>query len=250
MARLVLAGQPGSPGAGTGRLLFVPTVAPEGATVESPNGHANPVSEEARLAEALAAAANELEELARTTSERAGTEVGAIFEAQALFARDPGVVGPALDLVRSGTSAEKAMDRASGQAADGLAAVDDEYFRERAADLRDVGRRVVGLLSGRHRPQLYLSNGSMAILAATDLDPSIVAVLRPELVAGIVLSAGAPNGHAAIVARALGMPLVLGLGAQLDPSLDGARAALDGATGRLVVEPDARDIDNAAPRRA
>jgi multiphosphoryl transfer protein len=250
MARLVLAGQPGSPGAGTGRLLFVAHVAPDAATPASPNGHADPVAQEARLVEALAAAAAELEELARTTSERAGAEIGAIFEAQALFARDPGVVGPALDLIRAGTPAEEAMDRASGQAADGLAAVDDEYFRERAADLRDVGRRVVGLLSGRRHPQLYLQDGSMAILAAADLDPSIVAVLRPELVAGIVLAEGAPNGHAAIVARALGMPLVLGLGAQLDPSLDGARAALDGATGRLVVEPDARDIDSAAPPRA
>jgi multiphosphoryl transfer protein len=250
MARLVLAGQPGSPGAGTGRLLFVPHVAPDAATPASPNGHADPVAQEARLVEALAAAAAELEELARITSERAGAEVGAIFEAQALFARDPGVVGPALDLIRAGRPAEEAMDRASGQAADGLAAVDDEYFRERAADLRDVGRRVVGLLSGRRHPQLYLKDGSMAILAAVDLDPSIVAVLRPELVAGIVLAEGAPNGHAAIVARALGMPLVLGLGAQLDPSLDGARAVLDGATGRLVVEPDARDIDTAAPPRA
>jgi phosphoenolpyruvate-protein phosphotransferase len=249
MARLVLAGQPGSPGAGTGRLLFVPQVAPDVDAATSLNGHADPVEQEARLVAALASAAAELEELAGATSERAGAEVGAIFEAQALFARDPGIVGPAIELVRGGLSAEHAMDRASSDAADRLAAVDDEYFRERAADLRDVGRRVVGLLSGRHRPQLYLADGSMAILAASDLDPSIVAVLRPELVAGIVLSEGAPNGHAAIVSRALGIPLVLGLGDQLSPSLDGARAALDGAIGRLVVDPDARDIEAAAPAR-
>jgi multiphosphoryl transfer protein len=203
--------------------------------------------EEARLLRALDAAATELEDLARATSERAGSDVGAIFEAQSLFARDPGVVGPALELIRAGASAEDAMDRATGQAADGLAAVDDDYLRERATDLRDVGRRVVALLSGRHRSDLYYPDGSMAILAATDIDPSIVAVLRPELVAGIVLSGGAANGHAAIVARALGMPLVLGLGDQLDASLDGARAALDGATGRLLVDPDGREIDDARP---
>jgi phosphocarrier protein FPr len=243
MARLVIAGQPGSPGAGTGRLLFVPDDPfHDQAAVASPAQAGDTVLEEARLGDALAAAAAQLEDLARATSERAGSEVGAIFEAQALFARDPGVVGPALDAVRAGASAEDAMDRASAEAADRLAAVDDAYMRERAADLRDVGRRVVSLLSGRQPPRLHRDDGSMAILAATDLDPSIVAVLRPELVAGIVLAGGAANGHAAIVARALGMPLVLGLGDQLDASLDGARAALDGASGRLVVEPDERDL--------
>ncbi|MDQ6793833.1 MAG: phosphoenolpyruvate--protein phosphotransferase [Chloroflexota bacterium] len=258
MARLVIAGQPGSPGAGTGRLLFVPHV-PFVAHVPSADREArasldqgvDPVREEARLMDALNAAAAELEDLARATSERAGSEVGAIFEAQALFVRDPGVVGPAIEALRTGASAEDAMNRASSEAADRLAAVDDEYMRERAADLRDVGRRVVGLLSGRRPPQLHRPDGSIAILAADDLDPSIVAVLRPELVAGVVLSGGATNGHAAIVARALGMPLVLGLGDGLDPSLDGARAVLDGATGRLVVEPDERDLSHApsSPRQ-
>jgi multiphosphoryl transfer protein len=249
MTRVVIAGQPGSPGAGTGRLLFIPDAAPKSSAATSINGHLDPAAQEARLVKALATAAAELEELAQTTSERAGTEVGAIFEAQALFARDPGVVGPALEAVRAGASAEDAMEQASGDAADKLAGVDDEYFRERAADLRDVGRRVVGLLTGRDRRHLYWEDGSMAILAASDLDPSIVAILRPELVAGIVLSGGAANGHAAIVARALGMPLVLGVGDRLDPSLDGARAALDGATGRLVVDPDERDVRAAAPVR-
>jgi multiphosphoryl transfer protein len=249
MTRVVIAGQPGSPGAGTGRLLFVPDQASGGAAAGAEDGHTDAVAQERRLVKALATAAAELEELARKTSERAGAEVGAIFEAQALFARDPGVVDPALEAVRGGATAEDAMERASGDAADKLAGVDDDYFRERAADLRDVGRRVVGLLTGRGRRQLYWEDGSMAILAASDLDPSIVAVLRPELVAGIVLSGGAANGHAAIVARALGTPLVLGLGDRLHPSLDGARAALDGATGRLVVDPDERDVKAATPVR-
>ena len=258
MTRLVIAGQPGSPGAGTGRLLFVPQVPVTANVAPAARGDrasldegVDPVREEARLVEALDAAAAELEDLARATSERAGSEVGAIFEAQALFVRDPGVVGPALVALRAGASAEDAMDRASSEAADHLAAVDDEYMRERAADLRDVGRRVVGLLTGRRPPQLHRPDGSLAILAADDLDPSIVAVLRPELVAGIVLSGGATNGHAAIVARALGMPLVLGLGDQLVASLDGATAILDGAAGRLIVEPDERDLSHAtsSPRQ-
>ncbi len=93
-----------------------------------------------------------------------------------------------------------------------LAAVDDEYFRARAADVRDVGRRVAGILRGEPRPDLWHADGRPAIIVADDLDPSAVATLRPELVAGIALAGGAPTGHASIVARGLGIPLVLGLG--------------------------------------
>ena len=116
----------------------------------------------------------------------------------------------------TGATAEEAIDRVTAAQADALAAVDDEYFRERAADLRDVGRRVVDRLTGRERPPLHRADGSPAVLVADDLDPSVVVAIRPELVTGIALAGGAPTGHAAIVARALGIPLVLGLGAAVD----------------------------------
>src|ERR1043166_716529 len=135
MARLVLTGQPGSPGGGAGRLLFVPQVPRDDDAATSLNGHADPVEQEGRLVAALASAAAGLEELARATSERAGPGGGGSFPAPGLFARDPGIMGPAIELVRRGLSAEHAMDRTSSDAADSLAAVDDEYFRERAADL-------------------------------------------------------------------------------------------------------------------
>jgi phosphoenolpyruvate-protein phosphotransferase len=83
------------------------------------------------------------------------------------------------------------------------------------------------------------------VLVAPDLDPSAVATLRPELVAGIALSGGAPTGHAAIVARALGIPLVLGLGPALDAfrSSDRARdGAVDGSVGRLIIDPTPDEV--------
>jgi phosphoenolpyruvate-protein phosphotransferase len=179
--------------------------------------------------------------LAEATTARAGDEVGAIFGAQALFAADPGIVGPALDAIEAGASAAEAIDRVTAEQADRLAGVDDEYFRERAADLRDVGRRVVDRLLGRTRPELHHADGTPAIVASDDLDPSLVAVVRTELVAGIALAGGAPTGHAAIVARALGIPLALGLGSALDASLHGIDAAVDGTSGVLVVRPDPAD---------
>jgi multiphosphoryl transfer protein len=243
MARATLTGRPGSAGVGFGRLLWLPPNGAGHASTAPPTPLArgvakrDPAAERERLLAALKEAGDELTALATETTERAGEEIGAIFEAQALFARDPGIVEPAMALIDAGTPAAEAIDRAAAEQADVLAGVDDDYFRERAADVRDVARRVVDRLSGRTPPVLHHRDGTLATLASDDLDPSIVAVLRPELVSGIALAGGAPNGHAAIVARALGIPLVLGLADALGPALDGVSVAVDGTTGRLLVEP-------------
>ena len=246
MARTILVGRPGSPGVGIGRLLVVaPPEPPVGPVSGNGRGPSTAAAEHSRLADALDRCASELEALAVQTTARAGEEVGAIFEAQALFARDPGIVGPAFALVAGGTSADEAILRSTSEQADVLAAVDDDYFRERAADVRDVGRRAAAILAGVVRPDLWHPDGRPAVLVAADLDPSAVATLRPELVAGIALTGGAPTGHAAIVARALGIPLVLGLGSALTAVVvDEAdvEGAVDGSEGRLLIEPSADDV--------
>ena len=101
-------------------------------------------------------------------------------------------------------------------------------------------------------PDLWHADGRPAVIVADDLDPSAVATLRPELVAGIALAGGAPTGHASIVARGLGIALVLGLGDAALAAPDGAEALVDGRdgrSGRLVVEPDAEDLASIACRR-
>jgi phosphocarrier protein FPr len=246
MARATIVGRPGSPGVGIGRALWVAGAEP--APLPRPDAVAHDAAvERERLGAALDAAAADLTVLAAEATDRAGEDVGAIFEAQALFASDPGIVDPAMAAIDDGATAEEAIDRVTAAQADTLASVDDEYFRERAADLRDVGRRVVDKLTGRDRPALHRADGSPAVLAADDLDPSIVVAIRPELVTGIALAGGAPTGHAAIVARALGIPLVLGLGAGVDERLDGTDVAVDGSGGRLVVEPDEHDLEAMTP---
>ena len=241
----VLVGRPGSPGIGVGRVLMVDSRAsgsPGGvpSAGDGPGADpADPAAQAAVLRSALDAAATELTALATQTAARAGEEVGAIFEAQALFARDPGIVEPALAEVTAGASAADAILIVTERQADMLASVDDEYFRERAADVRDVGRRVAALVLGESRPDLWHADGHPAILVAADLDPSSVAALRHDLVAAIALGGGAPTGHAAIVARALGIPLVLGLGAAIESLPVDAELAVDGSTGQVLVAPDA-----------
>ena len=246
MTRQVLTGRVGSPGVGVGRVLVIRPAA--GASVAGPDGP--PDVERTRLEEALETAAAELEMLARQLAVRAGEETGAIFEAQALFARDPGIVGPAMSAIERGASAADAILASADDQASTLAAVDDEYFRARAADVRDVGRRVAGILRGEPHADLWHADGRPAVIVADDLEPSAVATLRLDLVAGIALAAGAPTGHASIVARGLGIPLVLGLGPEAMSAPHAVEALVDGREargGRLVIEPEAADL--AAPAR-
>jgi multiphosphoryl transfer protein len=239
-APAALIGRPGSPGIGVGRVLIVE---PLDARAPEDDGTAgDQASEAARLQAALEAAATELTDLAEQTTLRAGEDIGAIFVAQALFARDPGIVNPALEAIAAGSSADEAILGVSSRHADSLAAVDDDYFRERASDVRDIGRRVAALLRGQRRPDLWHRDGHPAVLLAVDLDPSVVAGLRPELVAGVALAGGTSTGHAAIVARALGIPLVLGLGEAIASIASGVDVAVDGTNGRLIVEPTPHDL--------
>jgi phosphoenolpyruvate-protein phosphotransferase len=248
MALEILLGRAGSPGIGVGRALVIGTTSMPSAVGGNGTGASagrvafDPLAETGRLRTALSDAASALQDLATRTAEQAGADVGVIFEAQALFALDPGIVDPALRFVADGVPADDAILRSTDAQADQLAAVDDAFFRERAADVRDVGRRVAAILRGEPPPDLWHDDGSPAIVLADDLDPSAVATLRRELVRGIALAGGAPTGHAAIVARALGIPLVLGLGAALAEVPSSAQLAVDGETGRVFVEPSVDDL--------
>ena len=246
MAQRVLQGRAGSAGAGMGRLVRVRTThngEPTGAGSSPPRVESvERPREQDRLRRALEHAGQELAQLAEETRTRAGPDVAAIFEAQALFVRDPALVEPALAAIAdAGLGAVEAITLASADQADTLARLEDEYFRARAADIRDVGKRVVGILEGRPRPDLHTSSGDPAVLASDDLDASIVAELRPELVAGVALAGGAPTGHAAIVARALGIPLALGLGDALLLVPEGELVIVDGTLGRVLVAPNATE---------
>jgi dihydroxyacetone kinase phosphoprotein-dependent L subunit len=246
IAQLVLIGRSGAPGIGVGWALVVDAITgPDDAGRHTLDGHepaGRSADEGDRLRLALSGAADELTALAAQTSASVGDEVGAIFEAQSLFARDPAIVEPAFAAVAAGAAADAAIMSASEAQADQLAALGDDYFRERAADIRDVGRRVAALVRGERRLDLWHPDGRPAVLVATDLDPSTVAGLRRELVVGIALSGGAPTGHTAIVSKALGIPLVLGLGAALRSVPSDAQVAVDGSNGRLLVQPRDEDV--------
>ena len=245
MTRAVFTGVAASPGVGIGRALRLAGVLSEGSVAGSEVGFAasgDTSLEGARLQDAIEATAAELTALAARTASSAGMDVAAILEAQAVIARDPAIVAPALESVCSGAAADEALLAAANRQSEKLAALDDPYFQARAADVLDVARRIARRITGRQVTDPRHADGTPAVLIADDLGPSETASLRPELVAGIALAGGTVVGHAAIIARALELPLVLDLGAGVLHVAPDAVVLVHGSSGRVVVDPDDDEI--------
>jgi phosphocarrier protein FPr len=131
----------------------------------------------------------------------------------------------------------------AGRVAD-LRQVADERVAARAADLHDVGQRVLRLLAGIQQGAPELP-GEPVILVAEDLAPSDTARLDPRRILGICTVMGGPTAHTAIIARSLGIPAVVGAGAEILEYPEGATAVLDGAAGRLYLDPGADALASA-----
>jgi phosphoenolpyruvate-protein phosphotransferase len=244
----VITGVGASPGTGLGRAYLHrgPAAVPptEGPGNPQPIDGAERPAELARLRRALEAAADELRQMQGETADRIGAAEAAVFEAQGLFLVDPSLVQPLDAAIRDrGLPAAAAVERVMEDAALELEDLADPYLRARAADVRDVQRRLLRLLGSAGIEGLSgLSPGT--ILIADDLTPSETVELRPENVAGLVLAGGTPTAHAAILARGLALPLVVGAGPTAWQIQPGQLVLVDGERGTVMVEPDAREQDD------
>ena len=197
-------------------------------------------SEQERLRGALASAAEELHSLAQSLESTVGKAQAAIFDAQALMLRDPALRESTLQEIEA-----KHIDAAGALAESGeryaatLESIDDPLIAGRAVDMRDAVSRAVEKLVDRLTPKQDL--GSLhqpVILIARDLTPSDTAQLRPEFVMGICTVQGGPTAHAAILARALGIPAIAGLNeAALQIIHSGDELGLDADNGLLYHQP-------------
>jgi phosphotransferase system enzyme I (PtsI) len=187
-----------------------------------------------RLERALGAARAELILLAAGLVD---PEAAGILEFQVALIEDDALTEGVFAAVAAGTSADRAWAEAMAAMAAEYAGADDEYFRARAADLEDLASRVAAHLAGRPTGAVTLPPG--AILLARDLTPS--RFLAGDWSAGraIALTEGSPTAHLAILARARGVPMVVGLGS-VDAE-EGTHALLDGTAGSLVVAPGQGD---------
>ena len=169
----------------------------------------------------------------------------AIFDAHLLLVDDPDVLDEAERGIDAGRSAAAAYDGATRRAEAALAALDDPYLRARSADVRAIADQVLGHLLGSGEAVLP----SDGVLVAADLTPSQVSGLDPATIDGIVLSGASPTSHSAILARARGIPAVVGAGRGVLDVVDGTTVAFDGATGELHLDPPAAVREQLLARR-
>lgn len=196
----------------------------------------DPDSEAARLEAALDAARKELAALERRTAAMAGKQEAEIFVMHRLLLDDATIAGDARQrIAERHEPAEAAWYAVIDQAAESFRQLPEGYMRERAADLVDVGARVLRLLTGAPPSGPRLDRPS--VLLAADLGPSDMAHLDPALVLGIVTAQGGATSHAAILARSMGIPAVAGAGALAANVADGVTVALDGTTGEVWIAP-------------
>ncbi len=204
----------------------------EGQPETAARAAAAPEEELARFEEARRRAENELNALA----ERADDQGREILTAHQLMLQDPELQNLVEAAIRDGQPAEEAVRTATEQFAAMLEALDDEYLRERAADVRDVGRRLVAALTGR-TVGVVLQRPSVVV--ARDLAPTDTIGIDRSLLLGIVTEQGGPTSHTTILARSWGIPAVVATAGVLEAASDGMTVALDGDAGEVVLDPGA-----------
>lgn len=227
----VLVGIGASKGLAVGQVYLLTETRPE-----LPAGVAGNVDAElARLESALTAADADLEALMRSV----GVGEAAIFGAHRLMLRDDGLLNDARERIRH-SRAETGWWGAVEAMAARYRQAENEVVRARAADVVDIGRRVLRHLAPGTRPGAIIPEGR--ILAAPDISPSEAAQLDPRKVLGIVTAQGGATSHAAIIARGLGIPAVVGVGVALADLRDGQTILLDGENGWLYPHPTEAQI--------
>jgi multiphosphoryl transfer protein len=207
----------------------------------------DPEHEETRLHQAIAAARVQLQELHEEVKARSGAGRAAIFKAHEEFLDDPDMIDAAVRRIKGGHSAGWAWRQTVEERAEDVAALGDALLKERAVDLRDVGRRVLRFLADALEEEPNLPD-TPVILVAEDLSPSDTAKLDPARVLGICTAAGGPTSHTAIIARSLDIPAIVGAGPALLEQAEDQIAILDGDGGNLYPSP--KESDLAVARRA
>lgn len=247
----LLHGVAGSPGVGLGPayLLRAPAASPvstgqperlpEQSRAAEPAG--DPAHERARWLQARQVVAATLETLAGRAQAALGDDEAAIFAAQAAMASDPELEATVLQALAQGRSAATATRDAIAGYAAMLSAVDDEYLRQRADDIREIGVALQRALAGGDPfPLAALPPGS--VLCAPVLAAGTLLLLDRTALAGLALGSGGSTSHVTILARTMGIPAVVGLGDALGAIAQGQQLVVDGTRGVVHVAPAGEEL--------
>lgn len=213
-------------------LLVQPDLSFETVTVE------NTDNEEARLDAALEASTGELNVIREKAVESLGNEAAAVFDAHLMVLADPEMIGQMKETIRAKkTNAETALKEVTDMFIAIFEGMEDNpYMQERAADIKDVTKRVLANLLGKKLPSPATIDQEV-IVVAHDLTPSDTAQLDKKFVKAFITNIGGRTSHSAIMARTLEIPAVLGTNNITTLVTDGQLLAVNGITGDVIIEP-------------
>ncbi|MBD8500818.1 phosphoenolpyruvate--protein phosphotransferase [Paenibacillus arenosi] len=207
-------------------------------------------AEAARLQAAVQQAMAELEQIKEKTAAKLGEHEAEIFATHILVLQDEEFIGQAVQKVRDeSVNAEFAMSEVTQMLVDIFSSMDSEYMRERAADFRDVSKRVLTALSGQSGTSLNDFEEAV-VLFAHDLTPSDTAQLDRSKVAGFATNIGGRTSHSAIMARSMEIPAVVGTQNGSEAVKTGDIVILDGSSGIILVNPDEDTIKTYEEKQA
>ncbi|MCP1450654.1 phosphoenolpyruvate--protein phosphotransferase [Priestia megaterium] len=199
-------------------------------------------AEVARLEAALEKSKSELEIIREHARKELGDDKAEIFEAHLLVLSDPELINPIKDkITNENVNAEHALDEVAAMFINMFESMDNEYMKERAADVRDVTKRVLAHLLG-----VNVSNPSLiseeVVIIAEDLTPSDTAQLNRKFVKGFTTDIGGRTSHSAIMARSMEIPAVVGTKTVMEDIQNGVLVIVDGLDGEVIVDPSEETV--------
>lgn len=204
--------------------------------------------EKDRYQKASETAMEQLKQLYEKALNEVGEENAAVFEVHQMMLEDDDFVESVESIIETqGVNAEYAVAVTGDNFSQMFAAMDDDYMRGRAADVKDISERLITVLSGG------VSGGIQSeepvIVLADDLAPSETVQMDKDKVLSFVTVHGSVNSHTAILARTMGIPALIGTDIPLDESVDGKMAVVDGSKGCIYVEPDQETMEQMQARK-
>ncbi len=190
--------------------------------------------EKAKVEPAVALVTEAIEKSVADLNAQGMEEQAAIMEAHAMLVQDPMFIEAMLSKAEEMGNAPAAVLEAAKETAALFEMMDDDYMRERAADIRDIGKRVAKAILGIKDPEL---GDKKVILCGHEIEPSVIANIPTESIAGVILGQGSTTCHAVIIAKARAIPTVVGLGDGIDKIPDDAYTAIDGEAGEIIINP-------------
>ncbi|MEA2508521.1 MAG: multiphosphoryl transfer protein [Actinomycetota bacterium] len=230
----MVVGIPASPGLATGVARII-------GRVPVPNQRGRDIDPAGTVERALDAVSTELTQLADRLRSEGHNDEAEIVAVGALIANDPVLRSQARDAAAGGGDAAGALLSVSEAHASVIESLGDATLKERAIDIRQVGRKAATFATGSHLAT-PATNGERLVLVAEELGPADIIGLQSNSVAAGVASRGGASSHAAIVARSLGIPLVLGVDRSILEVEDGTTLIVDGDAAKVTIHPSDQEI--------